>query len=93
MKYLIIVMLVTFSPISHGQEPERKRGEVVSVVEWKSYMPRTNKTIVLVWDGSKSVKVELLTSYLGKVEIGKVFPYSIRKDRKGKYVSSGRKGL
>ena len=56
-------------------------------------MPKTNKTVVLVWDGKKAVKVKLLTSYLGKVVVGKIFPYSIKRDRNGGYVSSGRKGL
>ena len=93
MKYLIIAIIVSFSPLSYSEEPERKRGEVVSVVEYKSYMPKTNKTTVMVWDGEKPVKVLLLTSYLSKVEVGKIFPYQIKKDRKGQYVSSGRKGL
>ena len=89
MKLLIAIILVSLSPISYSEEPEKKRGEVVSIVEYKSYMPKTNKTVVLVWDGKKVVKVKLLTSYLSKVRIGKTFPYSIKRDRKGGYISSG----
>ena len=93
MKISIAIILLALSTLSYSEEPERKRGEVVTIVERKSYMPKTNKTTVMVWDGEKPVKVLLLTSYLSKVEVGKIFPYQIKKDRKGVYVSSGRKGL
>ena len=93
MKLLIAILIVSLSPLSYSEEPEKKRGEVTKIVAYRSYMPKTNKTTVLVWDGKKAVKVKLLTSYLGKVIVGEIFPYSIKRDRNGCYVSSGRKGL
>jgi len=93
MKYLIIAILFAVSPIINAEEPERKRGEVTKIIEYRSYMPKTNKTTVIVWDGEKPVKVLVLTCYLSKVVVGRIFPYSIKRDRKGHYVSNGRKGL
>lgn len=94
MKLLIAIILVSLSPISHSEEPERKRGEVTRIVARQSFQPKTRFSTIMVWDGKKEVAVKLPTNYLGKVIIGKVFPYSIKRDKRtALYVSSGRKGL
>ncbi len=96
MKSLIAIILVTFSTLSHGQEPEPeppKRGEVVRIVPHPSYLKKNGKTIVMVWDGKKEVRVTIATNYLGKVKEGEIFPYKIKRDKNGQFVSTNRKGL
>ena len=98
MKLIIAVIILSISTISHSQEqnPEPdppKRGEVIQIVPHPSYLKKTGKTTVLVWDGKKNVKVSVATHYLGKVKEGEIFPYKIKRDRKGQFVSTNRKGL
>jgi hypothetical protein len=70
------------------------RGEVVSFVEPTEKSKRAGKSIVMVWNGSKAVKVTLPTQFLAKVKEGQLFPYKITRDPKTKlYVSKGRRGL
>ena len=98
MKLLIVILLVTLSTLSQGLEPDReptppKRGEVIQIIPHPSYLKKNGKTTVLVWDGKKNVKVSIATNYIGKVKEGKIFPYKIKRDRDGRFVSTNRKGL
>ena len=93
MKKVIFLTLLIFSPLSYGQEPEPdyKKGEVIRVVKQYAWKKLKGKSIVMVWNGKKSVQVIIPTQYMRKVFPAKVFPYKITVDTKtGKYVSQGR---
>ena len=80
--------------MAQAEEVEYKRGEVIEVVEQTPELKKSGKSIVMVWDGKKAVKVTLPTQYVRKVEIGELFPFKIVRDPKTKqFVSHGRRGL
>jgi hypothetical protein len=94
MKYALFILALAFSPIVQAEDDPPKRGEVTQIVVLKSWQKPNGKTTVMVWNGSKSVRVILPTQYLRKVLKGRIFPYEITVDPKtGQYVSNGRRGL
>lgn len=95
MKYVIIILLVVFTPLIHGKESiSYTRGEVIKLIPRQRWEKADGKTVVIVWDGKEKVKVTIPTQYIRKIHHGRIFPFKITRDPKtGRFVSQGRKGI
>ena len=93
MKSILLIILVTLSPLSYSKEPDPgcKRGQVLKIVMPRPWMELKGKMFVYVWDGKKAVQVIIPSQYVRKITLGSGFPYKITVDPKtGKYVSQGK---
>tara|TARA_R110002020_G_scaffold457471_2_gene674380 strand:- start:506 stop:790 length:285 start_codon:yes stop_codon:yes gene_type:complete len=92
MKILIALIMTAMITMAPAEEPEYMKGEVIEFVKQTDASRKSGKSVVVVWNGKKEVKVTLPTQFLRIVEEGKIFPFRIHRDPRTKeYASHGKR--